>query len=298
MPGFEIQRGRFGGHGTVEVHNAEEGVHVVVSCLGATLLRWVRGHGDERLDLVDGYLGAAELRAQDGARGAVVAPCTGAGWSRGYGLVRTAEFEVRSCSAGAGAAHLTFAAGATGPRAAWPHEVDVTVDYTVTASGIDVAVTGRNAGTSPAPWRCGWHPWFRLGAPGADELELRVPAASVLPPDTGGGTGADTGGETGGGPAPDLRTSRSLRGVRLDTCYGDLRVDADGRVRTTLRHRAGGRSLTLWQAPGVLRVSTGDTLGRDRRRSVALAPAEAPSAAAPLEPGRSRTFTAGVTATL
>ena len=100
------------------------------------------------------------------------------------------------------------------------------------------------------------------------------------------------------GPALDLRTPRSLRGLTLDTCYADLQAGADDRVRTTLRHPPSGRSLTLWQAPGVLRVSTGDTLGRDRRRSVGLAPAEEPSAAAPLDPGRSRTFTSGATATL
>ena len=63
-----------------------------------------------------------------------------------------------------------------------------------------------------------------------------------------------------------------------------------------------GSSLTIWQERGHMHVFTGDTLARDRRRSIALEPVETPTnafnqprlaAALTLQPGETRNFRFG-----
>jgi aldose 1-epimerase len=49
--------------------------------------------------------------------------------------------------------------------------------------------------------------------------------------------------------ATDLRAGRRVGELSLDTAFGDLVRDDDGRIRTTLT-APDGRSLTLWQGEG------------------------------------------------
>ena len=73
-----------------------------------------------------------------------------------------------------------------------------------------------------------------------------------------------------------------------------------------MRSPSSGVELTLTQDAGLVHVFTGDTIGRDRRRAIAVEPVETltdafnrPDCAAAirLEPGARRTFGATVTVT-
>jgi aldose 1-epimerase len=119
------------------------------------------------------------------------------------------------------------------------------------------------------------HPYFRLGTESIDELELTIPAQSVIrtTPDLFPLSGA----EAHGLPAidaPDFREARSIGEAVLDTCYSDLVPDDDSISRTLLSNPRTGQSLEISQDNGHMHVFTGDTLGRDRRRSIALEPVE------------------------
>jgi aldose 1-epimerase len=74
--------------------------------------------------------------------------------------------------------------------------------------------------------------------------------------------------------APDFREARPVGEAVLDTSYSDLVNDDDGISRTLLSNPRTGQTLEIWQESGHLHVFTGDTLGRDRRRSIALEPVE------------------------
>jgi aldose 1-epimerase len=74
--------------------------------------------------------------------------------------------------------------------------------------------------------------------------------------------------------APDFRETRAIGETVLDTCYSDLVADDDGMSRTLLSDPRTGQSLEILQENGHMHVFTGDTLGRDQRRSIALEPVE------------------------
>jgi aldose 1-epimerase len=79
----------------------------------------------------------------------------------------------------------------------------------------------------------------------------------------------------------DFRAPRAIGDLVLDTAYGDLAPDDDGRVRVRLDRPDGGGTV-LWAGPATrwLQVFTGDTLAPDRRRrSVAVEPMSCPPGA-------------------
>src|SRR5437773_2161415 len=110
-------------------------------------------------------------------------------------------------------------------------------------------------------------------APGAavDDLTLHLPARNRLLLD---GRLLPIGAARVTGTGYDFTAPRPLRGVRLDTAYGDLIRDPDGVAR--VRIQAGdGRGVEVW-ADGAFswwQVFTGDAVpGPRQRRSVAIEP--------------------------
>jgi aldose 1-epimerase len=100
----------------------------------------------------------------------------------------------------------------------------------------------------------------------------------------------------------DFRRPRPVGAAVIDACFGDLSFGPTGRAETVLRNPETGDELRVWQNAGLLHVFTGDTLTRDRRRSIALEPVEAMTnafnrdelaAAVRLDPGRQRRFRFG-----
>lgn len=329
MTGFSLHRRIEEDHQTLEISHHDAGVHVEISLLGATLLRWVLTLAEGQVDLVDGYASRTELAEQDGVRNGIMAPFSNrvaqARYELGgiahdllpgspeeqrliyHGFVRTAPFDVLDTEVTTDCARVLLRTTAIRPHhfAGYPFSVDVTVEYTVTLHGVDVTIYGENVGTSPAPYTSGWHPYFRLDTKGIDHLDLHVPAQAVIATDELlvplPGRSAVV--RLPASPPPPQPTPGPLAGLVLDTCYADLVPGADGLVRTVLHDPASGRRLTVWQERGLMHVFTGDTLARDRRASVALEPVELPTdafnrpedaAALLLPPGGTRRFAFGV----
>ncbi|MDQ6945753.1 MAG: aldose 1-epimerase [Actinomycetota bacterium] len=289
--------GRFG-HESVAIVEGD-GCVVTIAHRGATLLRWV--HSEEALetDLSDGYANAAELIGQNGVRNGILAPFPNrialgryefAGSSYDllpgqpdedrliyHGFLRKLPTNLTNVQTRQHSAELTFACDAIRPGAfaGYPFALDVRVVYEITASSIDLTVHVHNVGGHAAPYAAGWHPYFRLGTESINELELTIPAQSVIrtTPDLIPLSGAEAHGlpETD---APDFRQVRPIGEAVLDTCYTDLVADHDGISRTLLSNPRTGQTLEILQESGHMHVFTGDTLGRDQRRSIALEPVE------------------------
>jgi aldose 1-epimerase len=183
----------------------------------------------------------------------------------------------------------------------YPFCVELAATFQVdAASGLQVSVTARNAGSRAAPYGTGSHPYLTAGTPAVDECELELPAGRWLPADDRGIPRAGPQDITG---TPyDFRESRLIGATSIDHALTSLARDPAGRAWARL---AGGtRRLAFWAGPGYdwLQVFSGDALdAAHRRRALAIEPMTCPPNAfasgiglLTLEPGASVTHSWGV----
>jgi aldose 1-epimerase len=161
-------------------------------------------------------------------------------------------------------------------HAGYPFRLEIRAGYRLTAqAGLEVTVTASNAGSRPAPFGTGSHPYLRAGDGGIDGWQLQLPAARWQPADDRGipaGAPLDVAGSE-----YDFRARRDIGSTMLDHAFTGLETSDDGRARACLT--GPGAEVTLWagQGYGWLQVFTGDSLGPDaRRRAVAIEPMTCP----------------------
>jgi aldose 1-epimerase len=158
----------------------------------------------------------------------------------------------------------------------YPFCLALTAAYELSAAGgLEVSVTARNAGSRPAPYGTGCHPYLTAGTSLVDECELDLPADRWLPSDERGipvGQPQDV-----AGTPFDFGAPRAIGSTVMDHAFTGLRRDQAGRAWVTLR---GARTtLRFWAGPGYdwLQAFSGDTLGPDRRRrALAIEPMTCP----------------------
>jgi aldose 1-epimerase len=323
---YLIEPGHLGSEPAVIVSSPDGAARVTLARRGATLLNWEVNRLGAPFDLTDGYRDQAELLAQDGVRNGVLTPFpnrvadaryTFAGHEHDllpgrtaprlsyHGFARELPFDLAEAVVSGSAARLTFTAPIRpGRHPGYPFSLGLAVTYTVTANELSITIRATNTGTSPAPHAAGWHPYFRL--PGTvDDWTLQIPARTLVRADDAlipldGHTAYQPLDDS---PAMDFRRPRELRGLVIDACFTDLAF-TDGRgAETVLSNAQTHDELRVWQRTGSMHVFTGDTLKRDRRRSIALEPVEVVTNAfnraecAPalrLNPGETHAFHCGV----
>lgn len=91
-----------------------------------------------------------------------------------HGLVRWVEWQ----RVDGGPDHVVVAHRLHG-QPGYPHQLDLTARYTVSAEGLAVEVTAVNVGASPAPFGFGAHPYLTVGRR-LDECELSFAAGRRL----------------------------------------------------------------------------------------------------------------------
>jgi aldose 1-epimerase len=186
-------------------------------------------------------------------------------------------------------------------RQGYPFCLDIEAEYKLAADGgLRVSITARNAGSTPAPYGTGSHPYLIAGTPAIDDCELTLPGGLWLPADERGIPSGSV--EDVEGTPFDFREARPIAATRLDHALTALARDADGRAWARLA--GGGTQVALWAGPGYqwLQVFTGDTLDPShRRRALAVEPMTCPPNAFAsgvdlllLEPGDSVTHTWGI----
>ncbi|MGH6654685.1 MAG: aldose 1-epimerase [Actinocrinis sp.] len=322
---YTVTRGHAGTEPVVTVSAPDDATRVTVALRGATLLSWQVDRLGTPFDLTDGYRDEAELRAQDGVRNGVLAPFPNRVADGRYafagarhdllpgrsaprlvyhGFARELPFALAEAVVQADTARLVLTSRIDPDRhPGYPFALDLDVTYQVTERAVEIEIGVTNTGRLPAPYAAGWHSYFRL--PGVvDDWTLQIPAGTLVRTDDDliPLDGADAYAPLDGLPAQDFRHPRDLAGRVIDACFTTLRAGTEQRAETILRHRRADDELRVWQHSGSLHVFTGDTLARDRRRSIALEPVEtvtnafnrADSALAiTLDPGARRTFRFG-----
>jgi aldose 1-epimerase len=160
-------------------------------------------------------------------------------------------------------------------RTGYPFRLDLAVEYTLDAErGLTVRMSARNAGSRPAPYGHGAHPYLTLGRP-LDECDLTVPAERYLNVDERAIPEA-TAREVAGTPY-DFREGRLLGRTRIDNPFTGLLRDAEGRAWVRLDD--GTRSVALWadEAHPWLEIYTADEVpSRMRRAGVGAEPMTCP----------------------
>jgi aldose 1-epimerase len=190
------------------------------------------------------------------------------------------------------------------PQPGYPFTLALTIGYSLSADGLSVETTARNAGEKACPFGAGAHPYLTLETAPVDSLRLRVPAATLLISDE---HGIPTGSLPVAGTEDDFNELREIGATVLDHAFTDLVRDEDGMARAVLADGAGSRAIEL-RVDGAythVMVFTGDPLPDVSRRAVAVEPMTCPPNAfrsgdglIRLEPGESVSLSWGLSSTV
>lgn len=163
----------------------------------------------------------------------------------------------------------------------YPFDVDVYITYKLTPKGFYISVRGENVGKSPAPFYCGWHPYFKSVNPEIETLALEINAGSII------GMNSDCIPLPGSEAYLPIETkkdlnfndtieidNRKINGRTVDVCYAEMKTDENGLIKTSLIDTKNSLKITMLQNRGVTLVFTGDSLITRRRESVAIEPME------------------------
>jgi aldose 1-epimerase len=187
------------------------------------------------------------------------------------------------------------------PQPGYPFALALSVEYTLSESGLSVRTTATNLGAGACPYGSGAHPYLALGTSRVDPLVLRAPGGRVLVHDE---RDLPVGSKPVEGTEYDFRQPRPIGDARLDNAFTDLERDADGLARVVLRDPGTGRAVTLWvdEHYPYLMLFTGDPLPDVKRRALAVEPMTCPPNAfctgdslIRLAPGGSTTGAWGIT---
>jgi aldose 1-epimerase len=191
-----------------------------------------------------------------------------------HGLVRWAAWQVDEYAADrVRLSHRLY------PHPGFPHILDLVAEYSLSAQGLEVAFSARNAGRSVAPYGFAAHPYVTPGVPaapgGIDQWTLHLPAERWVAVDE---RLIPVGVEDVGGTGYDFRVPRLLGSAALDTAFGGLRRELDGIGRVRLSEPGGG-AVTVWMDRGLdwVQVFTADPLsGGWSRAGLAVEPMTCP----------------------
>ncbi len=212
-----------------------------------------------------------------------------------HGLVRWTAWNVAHREP-----HRVVLEHALHPQPGYPFSLALSLEYSLSESGLEVRTTVTNVGSDACPYGSGAHPYLTVGTATVDPVVLRVPGRTMLESDDRGlpiGTASVDDTEY------DFREPRPIGSTKLDNAFTDLERDEDGRAHVELHDPASGRALTLWvdESYAYLMIFTGDPLPDVNRRSLAVEPMTCPpnafrtgDAVIRLEPGGSTTSAWGI----
>jgi aldose 1-epimerase len=194
--------------------------------------------------------------------------------------------------------HRVVVAHRLHPRPGYPFDLDLRIEYELSAQGLRVVTTATDVGAEPCPFGAGAHPYLEPGTAKVDDALLRLPVRRVLDFDEDG---------TSAGAAAiddtefDFRKARKVGNTALDHCFTDLERDDDGLARVVVGDDETGVTLWLDEAYPYVVLYTGDDRPDIDRRSIAVEPMTCPPQAfktgeglITLDPGRSFAGTWGL----
>lgn len=201
-----------------------------------------------------------------------------------HGLVFDRDWHVGHPTANAAALSVSI-----GPQEGYPFMLRLQIEYVLGADGLQVTLRATNLGERPAPYGCGFHPYFTSGPRPVDDATVRIDAGRHLEvsPDRMLPVGIRP---VAGGPY-DFTGGRTVGEQHLDDAYTDVgHVGIGGRA---------GDAVTVWRADNLPWLQAFTPSGRD---ALALEPCSCPEDAfrsgtdlVVLEPERSHQVRWGIT---
>lgn len=334
MRRFELAETRFGEFPSLTLTDTQKGGTLEIARQGAVPLRFQAPSPSGLWDITDGFATPEEMANGSGARSWFMIPFSnrirdGRYRFRGkdhvlpitqpktntahHGLLKQEPFEIAFTEEEDHAFLLVLQNQSLRPgnTPGYPFAMDVQIRFRFSHLDLGIEIRGKNVGDSPAPFGCGWHPYFRTGPSGIDHLQLAVPAAGTIQTDSRllplSGSQACVAFEDD--PQMDFapEKQRALGDLVMDKCFYGLEADSTGFASTRLHDPTNGRTVSLRQEGGFMHVFTGDTLTTRPRRSLALEPVQFMTNAfnrpdcqenLSLGPGESSVFRFGVSAGL
>jgi aldose 1-epimerase len=159
-------------------------------------------------------------------------------------------------------------------RPAYPWSLSLITRWALAGDGLTVTHTAINLSADPAPFGLGTHPYLLPGGK-VDDVWLGVPARSRLLAD---GRGLPIGAAKVAGSEFDYTVPKRIGAAQLDTTFGEVIRDPDGRHAVTLRG-PDGPTTTVWADAsfGWWQIYTSDSAAPLRhRRSIAVEPMTCP----------------------
>ncbi len=187
-----------------------------------------------------------------------------------HGLVRWASWTVAERDAS-----RVVMEHALPPQPGYPFSLDLSIEYSLSQTGLRVQTTATNVGPEPCPFGSGAHPYLTIGTETVDSVVLSAPGRTVLHSDE---HGIPTGRVAVQGTEHDFLQPRPIGTTRLDHAFTDFDRGPDGLARVELRPPTGGAGLVLWldERYRWLMLFTGDPLPDVNRRSLAVEPMTCP----------------------
>lgn len=130
----------------------------------------------------------------------------------------------------------------------YPHQLRVSVEFSVDADGLATTVTGTNVGSSTAPWGTAPHPYVVAGAGRVDDWSLKLPADRFLRVTDDRLIPLELASVDSDGGAYDFRTARPIGEAFIDHAFTGLARDEQGRAQVTVRHPSGSGVALSWGA--------------------------------------------------
>ena len=187
-----------------------------------------------------------------------------------HGLVRGARWSVVDREADRVLLDYTLQ-----PEPGYPFRLGLSIEYTLSESGLTVTTTAWNLGRENCPYGAGQHPYLTLGTPTIDTLRLQAPGRRVEFSDE---RGLPVRSAPVDGTEYDFRAGRKIGETLLDNAFTELERDPDGRARVLLDDPASGAGLTLWVDENYryLMLYTGDSHPDVARHGLAVEPMTCP----------------------
>lgn len=333
MSRFIYSEGKFGKFETIILKDTALGTTAEIALRGATLLNYFIPVAGGLFNILDGYATPQELEEQSGARSCIMAPFSNRIEDGFYefgdmqhqminpvnparevihGFARVINFNVKNVEPGDEGITLTLYTDQIRSNLfkGYPYSVDVEVRFTLSVDKLNVEITGHNKGEEPAPFGCGWHPYFRTSEKGVDHLILNIPADSIIAVDERylplKGNDAylpvDEDPEADFRPCKDI-TKNVIGDREVNYCFASLKADNDGLIRSSIKDPENGLQITVFQRGGVFYAYSADGVKFRPRKSIALEPVQFMTNAfnrpelkdkLSLNPGSSVTFSFGV----
>jgi aldose 1-epimerase len=158
----------------------------------------------------------------------------------------------------------------------YPWSLALRTRWTVGSGGLRCDQEVTNTSDSDAPWGYSVHPYLQLSGVAVDDTLLKVPGRTRILADS---RLLPIGAVKVAGTEYDYTEPRRVGDAVLDTTFGDIDTDADGRSSVTIAAPDGSAQVEVWGDENFKwwQVFSGDTLhGERHRRSFAIEPMTCP----------------------